>query len=74
MAQWVKDLPAMWETWVQSLGWDDHMEKRKSTDSSILVWRNSMDSTVHGVPKSRILVPIMLQNALFLLLVNLKKN
>ena len=31
--------PAMWETWVQSLGWDDPLEKEKATPSSILVWR-----------------------------------
>ena len=35
-AQLVKNLPAMWETWVQSLGWEDPLEKGKSTHSSIL--------------------------------------
>ena len=39
MAQWVKNLPAMQETWVQSLGWEDPMEKGKATHSSILAWR-----------------------------------
>ena len=39
MAQLVKNLPAMWETWVQSLGWDDALEKGKATHSSILDWR-----------------------------------
>ena len=39
MAQMVKDLPAMWETWVQSLGWEDPLEKGKPTHSSILAWR-----------------------------------
>ena len=34
-----KELPAMWETWVQSLGWEDPLEKGKATYSSILVWR-----------------------------------
>ena len=48
MAQWVKHLPAMWETWLRSLGWEDHMEKAKATHSSILVWRNSK-----GVTKSQ---------------------
>ena len=38
-AQLVKNLPAMWETWVQSLGWEDLLEKGKATHSSILVWR-----------------------------------
>ena len=37
--QQVKNLPAMWETWVQSLGWEDPLEKGKSTHSSILAWR-----------------------------------
>ena len=36
MAQVVKNPPAMWETWVQSLGWEDPLEKGKSTHSSIL--------------------------------------
>ena len=34
MAQLVKNLPAMWETWVQSLGWEDLLEKGKATYSS----------------------------------------
>ena len=36
MAQLVKHLPAMWKTWVRSLGWEDPLEKRKATHSSIL--------------------------------------
>ena len=36
MAQLVKNMPAMWETWVQSLGWEDPQEKGKATHSSIL--------------------------------------
>ena len=39
VAQLVKILPAMWETWVQSLGWEDSLEKRKATQSSILARR-----------------------------------
>ena len=39
MAQRVKCLPAMWETWVQSLGWEDPLEKEMATHSSILAWR-----------------------------------
>ena len=39
VAQLVKNLPAMWETWVQSLGWDNHLEKGKATHSNILAWR-----------------------------------
>ena len=39
VAQLVKNLPAMRETWVQSLGWEDPLEKEKATHSSILAWR-----------------------------------
>ena len=39
VAQLVKNPPAMWETWVQSLGWEDLLEKGKATHSSILAWR-----------------------------------
>ena len=35
----VKRLPAMWETWVQSLGQEDPLEKEMATHSSILAWR-----------------------------------
>ena len=35
----VKNPPAMWETWVQSLGSEDTLEKRQATHSSILAWR-----------------------------------
>ena len=39
VAQLVKNLPAMRETWVQSLSWEDPLEKGKATHSSILAWR-----------------------------------
>ena len=39
MAQTVKCLPAMQETWVQSLGWEDPLEKGMATHSSILAWK-----------------------------------
>ena len=39
----VKNLPAMWETWVRTLGWDDPLEKGMATYSSILAWRIPMD-------------------------------
>ena len=39
VAQLVKNLPAMWETWVRSLGWEDPLEKGKATHSTILAWR-----------------------------------
>ena len=41
LAQLVKNLPAMWETWVRSLGWEDPLEKGRATQSSILAWRIS---------------------------------
>ena len=58
MAQVVKNLPAMWETWVQSLGWEDPLEEGMATYSSILAWRLSMDrgawqATVYGIIKSQ---------------------
>jgi len=37
--QMVKNLPAMWETWVPSLGWDDPLEKETATHSNFLAWR-----------------------------------
>ena len=39
MAQLIKNLPAMWETWVRSLGWEDLLEKGTATHSSVLAWR-----------------------------------
>ena len=39
VAQRLKHLPAMRETWVQSLGWEDLLEKEMATHSSILAWR-----------------------------------
>ena len=37
----VKNLPVMWETWVQSLGWEDPLEEGMATHLSVLAWRNS---------------------------------
>ena len=48
MAQMVKNLPAMWETWVQSLGWEDPLEKGMATHSSILAWRIPWTEEVGG--------------------------
>ena len=39
MVQTVKNPPAMWETWVQFLGWEDPLEEGMATHSSILAWR-----------------------------------
>ena len=58
MAQMVKNPPAMWKTWVPSLGWEDSLEKGMATYSSILARETTMDrrawrATVHGVAKSQ---------------------
>ena len=42
VAQLVKNLPAEWETWVCSLGWEDPLEKGKATHFSILAWRTQV--------------------------------
>ena len=41
VAQMVKHLPTMRETWVRSLGWEDLLEKEMATHSSILVWKTT---------------------------------
>ena len=53
----VKNLPAMWETWVRPLGWEDRLEEGMATHSSIVAWGIPMDrgtwqATVRGVTKS----------------------
>ena len=57
VAQLVKNLPAMQETWVQSLSWEDSLEEGMATNSSILAWRIPMDreawwAAVHRVTKN----------------------
>ena len=52
VAELVKNLPAMRETWVQSLGWEDPLEKGKPTHSSILAWRIPWTITAQGVAES----------------------
>ena len=54
----IKNLPAVQETRVRSLGWEDPLEKEVAIHSSILAWKNLMDrgawwAAVHGVAKSR---------------------
>ena len=65
VAQLVKNPPALWETSVRSLGWEDPLEKGKATHCSILAWSsrtvywsswNSMKYVVHGVTKSPVQV------------------
>ena len=52
VAYLVKNLPALWESWVQSLGWEDLLEKGKATHFSINGLENSRDYIGHGVTKS----------------------
>ena len=57
VAQMVKNPPAMQETWVQFLGWEDPLKEGLANHSSILAWRIPMDrgasrATVHGVAKT----------------------
>ena len=57
VAHLVKNLPAMQEIWVPSLGWEDPLEEGKATPSSALAWRIPMDrgawwATVHVVAES----------------------
>ena len=54
----VKNPPAMWETWVQSLGLEDSLEKEMATYSSILAWRipkgrGAWWGSVHGVARNQ---------------------
>ena len=56
----VKNLPAMWETWVRFLGWGDPLEEGMATRSSILAWRIPMDrgawrTTVHAAAAAKLL-------------------
>ena len=58
VVQMVKNSPAMQETWVQSLGWEDSLEEGMATHSGILTWRIPMDrgvwwATIHGVSKKQ---------------------
>ena len=57
VAQMVQCLPAMWETQVQSLGWEDPLEKEMATQSSTLAWKIPWTEepgrfTIHGVTTS----------------------
>ena len=57
VAQTVKSLPAMWESWIQSLGWEDPLEKEMANPLQYSCLENPMDggvwqATVHGVTNS----------------------
>ena len=49
MAQAIKNMPAMQETWVQSLGWEDPLKKGIATHSSILAWRIPWTESLGGL-------------------------
>jgi len=53
VAQLVKNLSAMRETWIQSLGWEDPLEEGKGHPLQYSGLKNSMDFIVHGVTKSQ---------------------
>ena len=53
-AQGVKNLPAMWETWVGPLGQEDPLEKEMATHSSILAWRDPCTEEPGGLQSMRV--------------------
>ena len=57
MAQLVKNLPAMQETWVPSLGWEDPLEKGRATHSSILAWRTAWTIESMGLQRVKRIIP-----------------
>ena len=68
MTQSIKNPPAMWETWILSLGWEDPLEKEMATHSSMLAWRIPMDrgalqAVVHGVTKRQTRLSDLAQHA-----------
>ena len=73
VAQLVKSLPAMPETCVRSLGWEDPLENGLATNSSILAWRIPMDrgawqAIVHGVAKSQTQLSDLAQNNIYIII------
>ena len=57
VAQMIKNLPAVQETWVQSLGWEDSLQKEMTTHSRTLAWKIPLDrgawwATVYRIAKS----------------------
>ena len=58
MAQTLQNLPVVWETWVQSVGWEDPLKEVMATQAGSLAWSFPLDrgawwTTVHGVAKSQ---------------------
>ena len=54
MAQLVKNLPAMWESWIPSLGWEERLEEGMATHSSILAWRIPWTEEPGGLQSMRL--------------------
>ena len=72
VAQLVKNLPSVRETWVQSLGWEDPLEKGKATHSSILAWR--IPWTVQSMGSQRVGHDWVIFTSLFFVLILWWKN
>ena len=53
MAQMVKNPPAMWETWVHCLGWEEPLEEGIATHSGIFAWRIPIDRGARGLQSMR---------------------
>ena len=80
----VKHLPAMWKTWVLSLGWEDPLEKEMATHSSILAWSipwteepgglQSMESQRVGHNRATSHTYIQLYNCIYIYIFYLTKN
>ena len=54
VAQMVKNLPAVWETWVRSLDWEDTLEKEMATQASVLAWRIPWTEEPGGLQSMRL--------------------
>ena len=65
VAQLIENLPAMWETWVRSLGWEDSPGEGKGYSLQYSGLENFMDCIVHGVAKSRTGLSLSLHESLF---------
>ena len=68
VAQLVKNIPAMWETWVWILGWEDALEKGKATHSSIMTWKFHYMHCFHLNCKKNIYLYIALSCSSFIYL------
>ena len=79
VTQLVKNPPAMWETWVRSLGWEDPLENGMATHSSIFAWRIPMDrgswrATAHGVAKHQTHLLFLVHPEAIIIFLNIQFN